>query len=68
MEELKGEKLVLSVKDCMALLGLSKNAIYSACHRGDLPTLKCGRRVLIPKPALLKLLEQGSLNLTPTGK
>ena len=64
----EGDKLLLSVRETMALLGLSRNAIYSACHRGQLPVLRVGKRFWISKLALLKLLEEGPLNLTPASK
>jgi len=63
-----GEKLLLSVRETMALTGLSRNAVYSACHRGQLPTLRVGKRLWVSKPALLKLLEESPLNATLAGK
>jgi excisionase family DNA binding protein len=58
MEKLReSDKLVISVREAMTLLGLSRNSIYQACHRGELPILRCGRRILISKPALLRKLE-----------
>ncbi len=69
MGELPEEKLLLSVRDCVVILGVSRNLIYAACHRGELPTLRIGRRLLIPRRALEKLLsEPKPLNLTPARK
>ncbi len=41
------------------LLGLSKNAVYNAAHRGELPTIKLGGRFLVPKIVLDRMLESG---------
>lgn len=38
------------------VLGLGRSATYDACARGDLPSLRIGRRLFIPVPALLRLL------------
>lgn len=43
IEHLKeDQKLVLTVKETMIILGLSRNAVYLACQCGELPTLRCG--------------------------
>lgn len=68
MQVAETERLLLNVREVMVLTGLSRNSVYEACARGDLPALRIGRRVLIPKAALLKLLQEGPLNLTPAGK
>jgi excisionase family DNA binding protein len=40
-------------------LGVGKNAIYQAARRGEIPTLRIGRRILVPRAALDRLLEEG---------
>jgi hypothetical protein len=59
-----GEKLLLSVRETMTLTGLSRNAVYAACHNGQLPTLKVGKRLWVSRPALLKMLENSRFNPT----
>lgn len=39
------------------ILGLRKNAVYAAAHRGEIPTIRIGGRILVPKAALDRLLE-----------
>jgi excisionase family DNA binding protein len=39
------------------LLGLGRNASYEAAKTGQLPTIKIGRRLLVPKVALERLLK-----------
>lgn len=41
------------------LIGLSRAATYKAVERGEFPSIRAGRRVRIPVPALLKLLGSG---------
>jgi excisionase family DNA binding protein len=45
-----------SVREAAQLLGISKNSAYQACHKGQIPCLKVGRRILIPKPRFDLLL------------
>ncbi len=37
-------------------MGLSRQSAYDAAARGDLPTLRVGRRLLVPTAALRRLL------------
>jgi excisionase family DNA binding protein len=57
------ERLTLSVKEAAARLGLSRNAAYSAVKNGQIPCIKIGKRLLVPKIQLAKLL-QGNENET----
>jgi excisionase family DNA binding protein len=40
----------------MKVLGLSRDASYKAARNGELPTIRVGRRLLVPRAALEKLL------------
>jgi excisionase family DNA binding protein len=40
-------------------LGVGKNAIYEAARRGQIPTVRIGRRILVPRAALDRLLSEG---------
>ena len=46
------EKLTLSVEEAGKLLGVSRQVAYQLIHRADFPTLRIGRRVLVPKKQL----------------
>ena len=52
------DRLVLTIEEAGKLLGLGRSGTYEAAKRGDIPTLKVGSRILVPKVALLKLLEE----------
>jgi excisionase family DNA binding protein len=53
-----GEKLVYTVEEAGRLLDLGRSGAYEAARRGDLPTIRIGRRLLVPKSALDRLLSQ----------
>ena len=51
------ERLTWNVNETARLLGLSKNFIYQGVLTGQIPHLKIGRRILIPRAAILKWLD-----------
>jgi len=53
---LSGDRLVLSVSEAAALLGISRALAYELVARGDLPSIRLGRRLVVPKVALLEML------------
>ena len=53
------ERVVLNVEEARVLLGLSRGLMYEAIRRGEIPSLRVGRRILIPRAALMRLLETG---------
>jgi hypothetical protein len=50
------EKRVTTVEAAGRVFGLSRAAAYRAAKRGDIPTLRLGRRLVVPLPALDDLL------------
>ena len=52
------ESLTMTVPEAGELLGLGRDAAYEAVKRGDLPVLRFGRRLLVPRAALEKMLER----------
>lgn len=52
--QLRG-RLTCTVPEAGALLGIGRDAAYAAAHRGEIPTLTYGRRLVVP---VRKLLEQ----------
>lgn len=47
----------MTVEEAAELLGLSRNSAYSLAKTGKLPTIRLGRRIIVPKAALTKMLE-----------
>jgi len=56
-EQIK-KSLVFSVSEVARLLGVSKNTVYETTHTGQIPSIKWGRRILIPRVALMKMLDE----------
>ena len=50
-------KLTMKVEDAGKLLGISRGAAYARAKDGSLPTIRLGKRLLVPTAALEKLLE-----------
>jgi excisionase family DNA binding protein len=52
---------VLNPAQVAHFLGLSRNTVYQNLRTGAIPSIKIGRRALIPKAALRRLLEGGEM-------
>ena len=50
------ERLTFTVEEAAAVLGISRAFAYESVRRGDIPHIKIGRRILIPKAKLQELL------------
>ncbi len=50
-------KLVYSVAEVADMLDIAIGTAYECVHRGELPSVKLGRRIVIPRKALMELLE-----------
>jgi excisionase family DNA binding protein len=50
------EKLVYTIREASVLLGISHIHGYLMAKRGEIPTIKLGKRILVPRAALEKLL------------
>ena len=48
----------ITVTEAAEILGVSRGSAFAAVHRGELPVLRIGHRMLIPTPALRKMLEE----------
>lgn len=50
------ERLTLSVEEAAIALGISRASAYEAVHRGEIPHIKIGKRMLIPRASLDRML------------
>ena len=53
------EKLTLTVSETARLLGISRGLAYEMVRTGEIPSVRFGKRVLVPRRALERLLEKG---------
>ena len=48
----------MSVTEAARVLGISRAFAYALVARGELPSLRLGRRVVVPRRALEQLIEK----------
>jgi excisionase family DNA binding protein len=51
------ERLVYTIAEAAQLLGIGRRQAYEAARRGELPTIRMGARLLVPRFQLEKLLD-----------
>lgn len=51
---------VLTAAEAGLILRLSKNSIYEAIRCGQVPAVQIGRRLLVPRDALRRLLDSAA--------
>ena len=61
----KTQKLTLTVDEAAKALGLSRNSCYQAVDTGAIPSIRIGKRILIPRFALERLLSGAVSTLRP---
>ena len=60
---------LLTPKEAAKVLGIGRGLCYDRVKTGEIPVIKIGRRLLVPRRALEKLLEEPQLlNPNPTAK
>ena len=47
---------LLTVAEVAEILGVTQVTVYARIHRGELPVLRFGRRMVVPTAALRRLL------------
>lgn len=47
---------VLTVEEAARMLGLARSTAYDCVARGEIPSIRMGRRILVPTAELRKLL------------
>ena len=52
------ESLVLTVGETAKLLRLSKTTAYDQIRQGSIPSIRMGKRILVPRAALMRKLEE----------
>lgn len=53
------ERRTLTVPEVAETLGISTDSVYLAIRRGEIPALRLGRRLLVPREAIDRLLQVG---------
>ena len=50
------ESATITVDQAGQALGICRNAAYAAAQRGEIPVIRIGRRLLVPKVAFERML------------
>jgi len=53
------KRLCITIPEAAMMLGISRNHAYEMVKQGKLPVIRLGKRILIPKVQLEKMLEKG---------
>ena len=49
--------LILNAEDVAKILGISKSAVYGLFHMSGFPTLRVGKRMLVPRDRFIAWLD-----------
>jgi len=60
-------RVTVTVEEAASLLGLGRSAAYVAVQRGEIPSRRLGRRLVVPVPALLEWLGATAAATTAEG-
>ena len=52
-----GNRMTVTVEEAAEILGISRAFAYALVRKGELPSLRLGRRLVVPRRALEQLLE-----------
>ena len=61
------DRLVLTVPEAARALRIGRNQAYLAVRRGEIPSIKIGRRVLVPRIGVQRLLDNSDDGLHRRG-
>ena len=56
LENTHPERRVVTVNEAAAMLRISRGSAYEAVRRNEIPTIRIGRRLLVPLAALERML------------
>lgn len=52
----------MTIEEAARALGVGRSSAYEAARRGELPTIRIGHRVLVPRAALAQLLGEAPID------
>lgn len=51
------EKMVLTASDIQTALGIGRRQTYELLNRSDFPTIRLGKKIIVPREAFLRWLD-----------
>jgi excisionase family DNA binding protein len=67
MENHTDHPLTLTVEQAAKLLGIGRSTAYELVHTGDIPSLRLGRRIVVPVARLEAMLADNCSDLVAPG-
>lgn len=61
------ERLTFTVPDLQQVLGIGRRQAYDLVNRADFPVIRLGRRILIPRDALIRWIDAQTTNALEGG-
>lgn len=52
------ERLTLTVEEVARVLGIGRIQAYNLTHRADFPAIRIGKRIVVPRDALMRWLDR----------
>ncbi len=56
------DRKTITVDEAAKALGIGRNTAYEAVRRGEIPSIKIGKRLLVPVVALERMLTDEAVN------
>jgi excisionase family DNA binding protein len=53
------QRMTVTVEEAATILGVGRNKAYEAARSGEIPAIRIGKRLLVPRAALKRLLAVG---------
>jgi excisionase family DNA binding protein len=54
---MNNQRQTVTVEEAARILGISRGSAFRAVHRAEIPSIRIGRRLLVPMRELRRLLE-----------
>ena len=58
--DFKGTRRTATIVEVANVLGIGRNQAYEAARRGEIPSIRIGKRLLVPLAALERMLEEAA--------
>jgi len=58
---MRPQRLTMTVEEASEALGISRSLAYELVRRGEIPSLRLGRRIVVPVRALEDLVERAGV-------
>ena len=56
----KGTRRTATIVEVAKVLGVGRNQAYEAVRRGEIPSIRIGKRLLVPLAALERMLQESA--------